>query len=124
MYVFFVLSLDTPTGVYKLILYFDIQEMHPFIRFSFFIITNSAYITNNYHKTLLITQISNQFLFFYFQRPFFSADTEFTTFSKSSTIQTQQTKKYAHTEQTFKNRALLGFVRSCELSIQQKGASV
>ena len=32
---------------------------------------NSAYLKNNHHKTLLITQISNQFLLWYFQKSFF-----------------------------------------------------
>ena len=57
---------------------------------------NSAYLTNNYHKTLLITQISNQFRLWYFQRLSFTADTESTPFSKDSTAQTQQTKKDTH----------------------------
>ena len=48
----------------------------------------------------------------------------FCDISKSSTFQTQQTKKEFHTEQTFKNGALLGVGRLCELLLQQKGASV
>ena len=54
---------------------------------------NSAYLTNNHHKTVLVTKISNQFLLWYLQRPFFSVDTEYTTFSKASTVQMQKTKK-------------------------------
>ena len=85
---------------------------------------NSAYFTNNHNKNLLITQILNQFILWYFQRPFFGADTESTKFSKASTVKTQQTKKYAHTEQTLKYGDLSGVGRSCDLLLQQKGASV
>ena len=53
---------------------------------------NSAYLTNNYQNNLLITQILNQLLLWYFQRSFFAADTESTTFSKTSNVQMQQTK--------------------------------
>ena len=51
---------------------------------------NPAYLTNNNHKTLLITEILNQFLLWYFQMSFFAADTESTTFSKASTFQMQK----------------------------------
>ena len=85
---------------------------------------HSAYLTNNHHKTFLITQISNQFLLWYFQRPFFAADTESTTFSKAPTVQTQKTKKYAHTEKTLKDGALSGVFRLWDILIQQKFDSV
>ena len=85
---------------------------------------NSAYFTNNYHKTLLITQILNQFLLWYFQRSSFTADTESTPFSKDSTAQTQQTKKDVHTEKILKYGALFWFVRSFDILLQQEGANV
>ena len=42
---------------------------------------------------MLITRFSNKLLLWCFQRPFFATDTESTTLSKYSTVQTQQTKK-------------------------------
>ena len=54
---------------------------------------NSTYITKSFHKTLFITQILNKLILWYFQRQFFAADTESTTFSKTLTVQTQKTKK-------------------------------
>ena len=44
------LLLDKPTEVYKLLLYFYLQEIRQLIRFHLSIIKNSAYITNNHHK--------------------------------------------------------------------------
>ena len=46
LYVFFMLSLDTPAEVYKLILYFDLQEIHHFI-----------ILLCNHHKNLVVSQI-------------------------------------------------------------------
>ena len=54
----------------------------------------------------------------------FAADTESSTFSKSSTGQTQKTKKDAHTEQTLKDWDLSWVGRSCEILLQQKGAII
>ena len=76
---------------------------------------NSTFITNNPHKTLVITQTSNQLLVLYFQKIFFAADTESTTFSKYSTVQTHQTKKDTQTEKTLKDGVLLGVGRLCEI---------
>ena len=89
----------------------------------------------NHNKTLLISQIIITKLFLshkfrinplcdIFKGHFSAADTESSTFSKSSTVQTQQTKKYAHTEQILKDRSLLEVGRSCEILLQQKGSSV
>ena len=59
---------------------------------------NSAYLTNNHHKNLLITKISNQFLLWYFQRKFFAADTESTNFLKALTVQTQKKNTPTHSK--------------------------
>ena len=84
----------------------------------------SAYITSNCHKVFLITQILNQLLLWYFKSPFFGADTEYTTFQTALTVQTHQTKKYAHQEKTLKDGDISGVGWSCKLLLQQKGASV
>ena len=85
---------------------------------------NSAYLTNNHHKTFPITQISNQYLLCYLKRSFLAADTESFTVLKYSTVQTKQTKKESHGEKILKDGYVSGVVQSCELLIQQKYASV
>ena len=105
------LSLDTPTEVYFLLLYYDLQDIRHFMRFHLSIITksylsqklspqNSAYHTN----FKLIPSVI-------FQRLFFTSDPEYTTFSKAWTVYTQQTKKYSHIDQTLKDGALSGVGR-------------
>ena len=69
---------------------------------------NSTYLTNNHHKTLLITQISNKSLLWYFQRPFSATDNESTTFSKASTVQTQPKKRRPHRANIERRGSIVG----------------
>ena len=93
------------------------------------------YFGINHHRTLIISQIiitklclSHQFIINsfcdIFKRHFLAADTEYSTFSKALTVQTQQTKKYSQTEQILKDGDLSWVGLLCRILIHQKGDSL
>ena len=118
------LSRDKPVEVYKLIFYFDRQQ-----------IRHLLCSVINHHKTLLISQIiitniclSPKLRIYYFcdiiKVHLSATDTESYTCLKALTVQKQKTIKDPHTEQKLKDGAILWVGRLCKLFLQQKVASV
>ena len=92
---YFMLSWDTPAEVYKMLLHFDLQQLHHFIIFYYSISQNSTYLTNL--QSIILWYLVKQFLL------------------QSNTSKTSQKYRFPTHRKYLRSGIYQGFADSCEV---------